>query len=115
MIALSEIVDDDLYSQDDASLLLGEGFTERAAREAIRSACQAGQIESSQWRKRWWFTGRQFKAWVRRWFGAETALGADRPRANDRRCHVFNIAEGARSGENGPTDSEPVRRRRGRR
>jgi len=74
MIPITKITDANIYSQDDAGFLLGSGFTKKAARETIRSACQNGQLESRFWRKRWWFTGRQFKLWVRRCFGAEIRL-----------------------------------------
>ena len=104
MIPLDQIIDVNLYSQDDAVFLLGRGFTGKAAREAIRSACKSGQLEGIQWRKRWWFTGCAFKAWVKRWFGADTGAAADdglRP-----------IARVVVSGYDGATDSGPARRGR---
>jgi len=74
MIPITEIIDANIYSQDDAGFLLGSGFTKKAARETIRSACQNGQLESSFWRKRWWFTGHQSKLWVLRCSGAEVKV-----------------------------------------
>ena len=70
MIPISQIIPDDLYSQDDAEFLLGEGFTRKAAREAICAACRSSDLRNAQWRKRYWFTGRDFIEWVRGWFGA---------------------------------------------
>ena len=70
MIPVNEIIPHNLYSQDDAGFLLGEGFTKKAAREAICAACRSGDLRNAQWRKRYWFSGRSFVEWVRGWFGA---------------------------------------------
>lgn len=71
MIPVSQIVPQNLYSQDDAELLLGGGFSRKAAREAICEACRSGQLRSTQWRKRYWFSGKAFLEWVGQWFGSE--------------------------------------------
>ena len=79
MIPVADILPQNLYSQDDAPFLLGEGFTEDAAREAICEACRAGELKGQQWRKRWFFSGAEFLAWVSRWFGTQVGAqaGAD--------------------------------------
>lgn len=69
MIPVAQIIAANLYSQDDAEFLLGEGFSEKAAREVICEARRSGQLPSTQWRRRFWFTGASFLAWVGRWFG----------------------------------------------
>jgi hypothetical protein len=72
VIPIDTIILDNPYSQDDAMFLMGEGFTEGAAREVVCEACRSGQLKASKWRNRWWFSGRAFVEWVTRWFGAET-------------------------------------------
>ena len=71
MIPINDIAAENLYSQDDAQFLLGDGFTKDAAREAICEACRAGDLEAKRFRKRWWFTGREFLVWVSGWFGED--------------------------------------------
>ncbi len=78
MIPIDQIIPENLFSQDDAEFLLGEGFTKDAAREALREACRSGQLKSKRWRRRYWFTGREFVNWVSRWFGAEIRTEDDR-------------------------------------
>lgn len=78
MIPLDDIVPANLYTQDDAMFLLGDGFTKKAAREAICEACRSGDLPAKEWRRRYWFTGRDFLEWVRRWFG-EKGLQRDNP------------------------------------
>ncbi len=77
MIPIEQIVPENLYSQDDATFLLGTGFTEDAAREAITEACRSGQLASRSWRRRYWFTGREFMAWIARWFGTEVTVDTE--------------------------------------
>lgn len=67
MIPVSEVTPENLYSQDDAQFLLGEGFSRKAAREAIREACKTGELRSSKWRGRSWFSGQSFLTWIREW------------------------------------------------
>jgi hypothetical protein len=69
MIPITAIIPTHIYSQEDAPLLLGTGFSEDAAREVILEACRSGELESRQWRRRYWFTGRAFLDWVTKWFG----------------------------------------------
>jgi hypothetical protein len=71
MIPIGQIIPENLFSQDDAEFLLGKGFTKDAAREVIREACRSEQLKNKRWRRRYWFTGREFLEWVSRWFGAE--------------------------------------------
>ena len=71
MIPIDQIIPGNPYSQDDAVFLMGEGFSEDAAKEIVCEACRSGQLKASKWRKRWWFAGRAFVEWVARWFGAE--------------------------------------------
>jgi hypothetical protein len=104
MIALTEIVPDNIYSQHDAAALLGAGFTDDAAREALLEACRSGELESRQWRRRYWFTGRSFLAWVATWFGV---LPGDNP-AGD----CVSIAPGLSLLHNGAANPEPVAKRR---
>jgi hypothetical protein len=78
VIAADETISENLYSQDDALFLLGEGFTKEAAREAICEACRSGELESRMWRRRYWFTGCVFLEWVSRWFQAEVEAVNDR-------------------------------------
>jgi hypothetical protein len=78
MIPVEQIVQVNLYSQDDACFLMGDGFTAKSAKEAICQACRTGQLENRLWRKRYWFTGRAFLEWLRRWFG-ELELAASAP------------------------------------
>ena len=77
MIPVDSIHVDNLYSQDDATFLLGDGFTEKAAREAICEACRSKELAGRHWRKRYWFTGRAFLAWLRTWFGPEISIPAE--------------------------------------
>ena len=60
MIPIDRITPGNLYSQDDAAFLLGDGFSPKAAREAVCEACRSGQLPHRRWRKRYWFTGRVF-------------------------------------------------------
>ncbi len=69
MIPVADIVPENLYSQEDSVFLMGDGFTEEAASEVVCEACRSGDLRATKWRKRWWFTGREFLAWVSRWFG----------------------------------------------
>jgi hypothetical protein len=71
MIPITDLVPENLYSQEDAPFLLGTGFSEDAAREAICAACRAGQLVNVRWRRRYWFSGRAFLDWVASWFGDE--------------------------------------------
>ncbi len=56
---------------------MGVGFTEAAAKEVICEACRSGNLESRKWRRRYWFSGRNFLSWVSRWFGAEVGVVDD--------------------------------------
>lgn len=108
MIPVNDIIPGNIYSQDDASFLLGEGFTKAAAREAICEACRSGQLRSASWRRRYWFTGRAFLEWASRWFGTEIATDDDRadPTA-DRLAPVLRL------GDNELTKQKPVAVRKG--
>ena len=75
MIPISEVVPENLYSQDDALFLLGSGFTKRAAKELLCEVCRKGELSHSYFRKRYWFTGREFLEWVAKWFGREITKG----------------------------------------
>lgn len=70
MIPMADIIPGNLYSQDDATFLLGEGFSKRGAREAITEACRSGALPARLWRRRYWFRGADFLEWVRLWFGS---------------------------------------------
>lgn len=66
MVPMSQINDEDVYSQDDAPFLLGQGFSAKAAREAICRACRSEGLQSKFYMRRYCFTGKDFKAWVKR-------------------------------------------------
>ena len=66
MVPMSQINDEDIYSQDDAPFLLGQGFSAKAAREAICKACRNGELRSKIYMRRYSFTGRDFKSWAKR-------------------------------------------------
>jgi len=109
MIPVDKVIPGNLYCQDDAQFLLGSGFSKAAAKEAISEAARAGQLTSKQWRKRWWFTGREFLVWVSRWFGTEIGTGSDKSHDGhgDRLASTLRVGDnsarrlGARSPENG--------------
>jgi hypothetical protein len=65
MIPVAEIVPENLYSQDDAEFLLGDGFTPKAARQVIGEACRSGNLISHKWGRRHFFAGREFLVWLR--------------------------------------------------
>jgi len=102
VIPVDQIVPENLYSQDDALFLLGDGFTKDAAREAICEACRAGEMECSNWRRRYWFTGAAFLEWVARWSGV--AVAGDEPDVDSR----------APAGHDARVNPEPARRPGGR-
>ena len=77
MIPIDQIVPGNPYSQDDAVFLMGAGSTEAAAKEVICEACRSGDLESRKWRRRYWFSGKNFLSWVSRWFGAEVGVVDD--------------------------------------
>jgi len=64
VIPVKEIESANLYSQDDARFLLGNGFTAKAAKEHITGACRARELKAAKSLGRWWFTGEAFLAWV---------------------------------------------------
>jgi len=69
MIPITEIIPQNLYSQDDGPFLLGDGFTKKASREVICEACRSNELQCRQWRRRFWFTGADFLSWVSAWSG----------------------------------------------
>ena len=102
MIPIGQIVEGNLYSQDDARLLLGNGFSAKAARDVICEACRSGELNNRSWRRRYWFTGREFMDWVSRWFGAEIeapSCGEEGP------SHLAKIMP---SSHNGAAKRKPV-------
>jgi len=107
MIPIGQIVEGNLYSQDDARLLLGNGFTAKAAREVICQACRSGQLKNKHWRRRYWFTGHEFLKWVSTWFGAGVDDGEEPRVHEDQLAPVRRPGQdrsyrlGARSPENG--------------
>ena len=103
MIPIAQIIPENLFSQDDAKFLLGEGFTKDAAREVIREACRSGQLKNKRWRRRYWFTGREFLEWVSRWFGAEI-------KTEDDRGDEGKLARGLPFGDDVAANPEPARR-----
>jgi len=113
VIPLDSIAPGNLYSQDDAPFLLGEGFTPEAAREAICGACRSGQIAHREWRRRYWFTGRAFLEWVGREIGVEVALQRAAPEpenAGDRLDHAIPMGHdhARRFGTRSPTSGKEV-------
>lgn len=70
MIPVIDIVPENIYSHHDAPKLLGGGFSEKAAKEWLLEACRSGELDSTECRRRHWFSGRSFLIWVRDWFGA---------------------------------------------
>jgi len=108
VIPVDKIIPKNLYSQDDALFLLGDGFTKDAAKEAVCEASRSGALVAQQWRKRWWFTGAEYLKWVSTWFGSAVGRGDDvspppdvglapaRRRGQDRAHRL-----GARAPENG--------------
>lgn len=72
MIPVDQIVHKNVYTQDDGPFLVGEDFTLRAAKEFIRAACRSGELPSRFYRKRYWFTGKDFLDWIARWSGSTT-------------------------------------------
>ena len=107
MIPIDKIIPANLYSQDDATFLLGTGFTEEAARETLCEACRSGQLTAQQWRKRWWFSGAEFLAWVSRWYGSEVKIDKDADE-EDPLARVLPL------GQDRGSDPEPARRPGGR-
>ena len=65
MIQITDIKPQNLYSQNDAEFLLGDGFSKKAAKEHISQACRLGELKASKNLGRWWFTGDEFLKWVR--------------------------------------------------
>ena len=103
MIPIDGIVPDNLYSQGDAVLLLGEGFSPEAAREVICEVCRSGELPHKRWRKRYWFTGRDFLDWVGGWFGENLGPPAE-GHAGSPLAHEAPVRHNTRA------DSEPARR-----
>lgn len=68
MIQINNIVAENLYSQRDASFLLGNGFTKKAARQMISEACREKQLNANKYKRQYWFTGADFLEWVEKWF-----------------------------------------------
>lgn len=106
MIPIDKIIPANLYSQDNAQFLLGNGFSKAAAKEAICEACRSGQLESKRWRRRYWFTGHEFLAWVARWFGSEFTVDIDA----DEEAPLARVLP---LGQDEPTKQKPVAVRRG--
>ena len=65
MIPISEIDDEDIFSQKDAPFLMGQGFSEKSAKETICRACRSGELQAKVYMRRYSFTGKDFKAWAR--------------------------------------------------
>ena len=65
MVPMSQINDEDIFSQSDAPFLMGDGFSAKAAREAICRACRNEGLQSKFYMRRYCFTGRDFKEWAR--------------------------------------------------
>jgi len=105
VIPIDQIIPGNPYSQDDAAFLMGEGFTEAAAKEAICEACRSGNLESRKWRRRYWFSGRNFLSWVSRWFGAEVGVADD---GNSDLAHPVPLRHDVlcRSGARSPSGKE---------
>lgn len=102
MIPVDKIASRNLHSQADAPFLLGEGFTPKAARSAICSACIAGELPSRKWSKRHWFYGRDFLDWIRRRLAPPDTDGATGVEKT--------VASRLIAPQNEPAESEPVRR-----
>ena len=69
MIPLSDIILENVYSQDDASYLLGDGFSKVAAKQQICNACKSGTLKACKFARRWCFTGAAFLEWTKKWLG----------------------------------------------
>ena len=82
MIPVSKIMPENLYSQDDGQFLLGQGFSVKAAREVILEACRSGQLSATSWKKRYWFSGKDFFEWVMRWYGSQVGQIIESPRGD---------------------------------
>jgi hypothetical protein len=104
VIPLTTIESGVLYSHHDAEFLLGAGFSKRAAQEVIKEACRTGNLDARTWRRRWWFSGDAYIAWVQWWFGSD--IGTSEGRTDNQLAPAPKLVNDDR------VNSEPVAKRR---
>ena len=96
MIPISKITPSDIYSQEDAPFLLGNGFSQKAARQTITKACLRGDLKAVMRLRRYWFTGKEFLDWVKRTFGGGTNSTCDNGSFLEHRVQSGLVADSKR-------------------
>ena len=86
MIPIRDIIPENVYSQDDASFLLCDGFSEIGAKQQICNACKSKDLKARKYARRWWFSGSAYLEWTKSWLGdlaIEGACGKNSQLANE--------------------------------